>query len=86
MLEQMGRAGRARDLVSRADAVGDHKGQRRAGVVLHQQHLQAITIEPVLGNVADSFHMREARHFGGTLRGVGVAPWRVAVINASGAK
>ena len=62
MLEQVRRARRAGDFVSRSDAIRHHERQRRARVIGLHQHLQPVAVEPVLGNIADRFHKRESRN------------------------
>src|SRR5690606_889321 len=52
VLEEVSRAGITDRLVPRADAIDDHGGDDRRAVVLHEQDLQTIGIEPELPHTA----------------------------------
>jgi hypothetical protein len=63
MLEQVRRARCPRDFIPRADAIRHHEGERRARVIRFHEHLEAVAVEPVLGDIADCFHEGESRDF-----------------------
>ena len=61
MLEQVGGAGGAGDLVARAHAVRDHHGEHGRGVVLEQQHVEVVGGEFVFGDAAGDLDGGETR-------------------------
>jgi len=63
VLEEVGGAGGAGDLVARADAVGDHEGDNGRGVFGEDEHLEAVGVEGVFGDASEGFDGGEA--FGG---------------------
>ena len=65
VFEQMRGSGGAGHLVARADLIGHLKGHHRRGMVGHQQHREAVAVEPVLVDAAQRLHVAEARHGGG---------------------
>jgi hypothetical protein len=64
VLEQVGGAGGAGDLVAGADAVGDHEGHDRGGAVRHEEDLEAVGVEAVFIDAAEGLDVGEARDAG----------------------
>ena len=63
VLEEVGSAGGAGDLVAGADAVGDHKGDNGCGVLGQEQNGEPVGSESVFGDGADGFDEGEAVGF-----------------------
>ena len=53
VFEQVGGAGDAEAFVARAHAIGDHEREHRRGVILQQQHAEAVARELVFGDPAE---------------------------------